>query len=87
LPSCRKRLINKKDLERTIQELSIVLDQTRSPRCLLVYLEAKPTILYGSSYDPRIMVLSAEELISGLKDTGLGDLLRRMRNEYAQLRG
>lgn len=83
----KQRLTSKRDLEKAIQDLSTALDETRSRRCLLVYLDAKPAILYGSLYDPRIIVLSAEELIGGLKEVGLGDLLRRTRNEYAQLRG
>ena len=83
----KQRLTSKRDLEKAIQDLSTALDETRSRRCLLVYLDAKPAILYGSLYDPRIIILSAEELISGLKEVGLGDLLRRTRNEYAQLRG
>jgi hypothetical protein len=54
---------------------------------LLIYLEAKSAILYGSSYDPRIMVMSAGEFVSGLRDAGLGDLLRRTRNENVHVRG
>ncbi|MGP0067999.1 MAG: hypothetical protein ACLQGP_30940 [Isosphaeraceae bacterium] len=83
----KKHLTSRKDLERTIQGVSTLLDETRSPGCLLIYLEAKPAILYGSSYDPRIMVLSAEEFIEGLRDAGLGDLLRSTRNENVTMRG
>ena len=71
----KKHLNSRRDLERAIQNVSTLLDETRSPRCLLIYLEAKSAILYGSSYDPRIMVMSAGEFISGLRDAGLGELV------------
>jgi hypothetical protein len=83
----RKHLTRRKELERAVQEVSTLLDETRSPRCLLIYLEAKPAILYGNSYDPRIIVMSAGEFVSGLRDAGLGDLLRRTRNENVHIRG
>jgi hypothetical protein len=83
----KKHLTSRKDLERAIQDVATLLDETRSPRSLLIYLEAKPAILYGSPYDPRIMVLSAEEFVSGLRDVGLGDFLLRTRNENVPVRG
>ena len=70
-----------------IFQVSRMLDQTRSPYGLLLYLTAKPAILYGGPYDPRVMVMSIEEFIGGLRDAGLGELLRRARNDIVLTRG
>jgi hypothetical protein len=83
----KKTLTGSKDLEQTMQRLSAVLDETRSPYGLLLYLAAKPAVLYAASFDPRVMVMSVEDFIIGLRDSGLGDLLRRTRNHIAHTRG
>ncbi|MDR3638499.1 MAG: hypothetical protein P4L84_32140 [Isosphaeraceae bacterium] len=83
----KRTLSGRKDLETAVVEVSTMLDQTRSPYGLLLYLTAKPAILYGGPYDPRVMVMSIEEFIGGLRDAGLGELLRRTRNDIAHARG
>ena len=83
----KKALTGSNDLEKAIKQVSAVLDETRSPHGLLLYLAAKSAVLYGASYDPRVMVMSVEDFIGGLRDAGLGDLLRRTRNDIAHARG
>jgi hypothetical protein len=83
----KKTLTEKKHLESTIQHISTLLDETRSPRGLVIYLDANPSVLYGGAYDPRILVMSVEEFIGGLRNLGLGDLLREARNESAHVGG
>ena len=63
-----------------------MLDETRSPYGLLLYLAAKPIVLYGASFDPRVVVMSVEDFIGGLRDVGLGDLLWLFRNDIARTR-
>jgi hypothetical protein len=75
------------ELERAIKQLSAVLDETRSRYGLLLYLFARPAIIYAALNDPRVMVMSVEDFVSGLKSVGLGDLLRRTRNEIVHARG
>jgi hypothetical protein len=82
----KKALTGSKDLENTMKRLATVLDKTGSPHGLLLYLSAKPAVLYAASFDPRIMVMSVEDFIGGLRDAGLGDLLRRTRNHIAHAR-
>jgi hypothetical protein len=80
-------LTGRDSLEKAIAQVSNMLDETRSPHGLLLYLTARPTILYGGPYDPRVMVMSVEDFIGGLRDAGLGELLRRARNDIAHARG
>lgn len=82
-----KSLTGRKGLETALVQVSAVLDDTRSPCGLLLYLTAKPAILYGGPFDPRVMVMSIEEFIGGLRDAGLGELLRRARNDLTHARG
>ena len=82
----RERVDAVEDPDEKDRELATVLDETRSPYALLLYLAAKPAVLYAASYDPRVMVMSVEDFINGLRDSGLGDLLRRTRNHIAHMR-
>jgi hypothetical protein len=83
-----KKALNGRDaLEKAIKQVSTMLDETRSPNGLLLYLAAKPTVLYGASYDPRVVIMSIEDFIGGLRNVGLGDLLWRTRNEISHVRG
>ena len=82
----KKALSGRNDLENAIKQVSAMLDETRSPYGLLLYLAAKPIVLYGASYDPRVVVMSVEDFIGGLRDVGLGDLLWRTRNDIAHAR-
>jgi hypothetical protein len=82
----KKALNGRNDLENAIKQVSAMLDETRSPYGLLLYLSAKPIVLYGASYDPRVVVMSVADFIGGLRDVGLGDLLWRTRNELAHAR-
>jgi nucleoside 2-deoxyribosyltransferase len=73
--------------EKAIKQVSQMVDETRSRCGLLLYVAAKPIVLYGASYDPRVVVMSVEDFIGGLRDAGLGDLLLRTRNEISGARG
>ena len=83
----KKDVAGRKYLEGAIQQISAYLDENRSRYGLLLYLAAKPVVLYGASYDSRVVVMSVEEFISGLRDAGLADLLLRVRNDIAHVRG
>jgi hypothetical protein len=82
----KQALTGRKDLQQAILQVSQMLDETRSPHGLLLYLTARPAVLYGGAYDSRVIVMSIEEFIGGLRDMGLGQLLRRARNELAHAR-
>jgi hypothetical protein len=82
----KQALTGRRDLEQAILQVSRMLDETRSPHGLLLYLTARPAVLYGGTYDPRVIIMSIEELIGGLRDMGLGELLRRARNEIVHAR-
>ncbi len=82
----KKALNGRNDLENAIKQVSAMLDETRSPFGLLLYLAAKPIVLYGALYDPRVVVMSVEDFIGGLRELGLGDLLWRTRNDIAHTR-
>ena len=80
-----KRALNgRNELEKAIKQVSAMLDETRSPYGLLLYVAAKPIVLYGASYDPRVVVMSVEDFLGGLRDAGLGDLLWRTRNDISK---
>lgn len=81
----KKSLTNKMDFRRAIEGLSALLDGARSRRGILLYVDAKPSVLYGDAYDPRVLVMSAEEFVAGLRDVGLGDMLRRLWAESARV--
>ena len=83
----KTELRGKSDIDMAITRLSGVLKETRSPFGLLLYLTAKPAILYGTFYDPRVLVMSIEEFIGGLKSEGLGEFLRRTRFELLLAKG
>lgn len=70
----KESLKGRGDVETAIKRVGAMLDETRSPCGLLLYLEAKPIVLYGGLYDPRVMVMSVEEFLMGLRGAGLGSV-------------
>jgi hypothetical protein len=83
----KQALAGRKGLEQAIAQVSTMLDETHAPHGLLLYLTTSPVVLYSGSFDPRVIVMSIEEFIGGLRGAGLGELLRRVRNEIVHARG
>jgi hypothetical protein len=76
----KTRLRGKLQFKRAIAQLSKALDSTGTQVGLLIYAEGHLTIDEDALFDPRVCVFSLEEFLSGLKQRGFADLLRRARN-------
>lgn len=84
---CKKSIGGASDYERSLERLDALLCETRASTSMLVYLDADPKVLRTNPGNPRTMVLSADELIGGLRNRGFGELLRHTRNEIVHGRG
>ena len=76
----KTRLRGKGQLHASINQLSMILDQTRTQLGILIYVSSDTHLDEDATNDPRILVFSLEEFLSLMKEHGFGALLRRARN-------
>jgi hypothetical protein len=78
---------SRSELKGAIDDLTKTLDNTHTDWGLLIYRGADFQPGEKVPVDPRVFVMTIEELIESLRDTSLGDLLHRMRNLRVHGRG
>ncbi len=83
----RSRLASLADLNRTLDQISKMLDKTHTAWGLLLYGVARFQPGAESTRHPRVLVMSIEELLRSLRDTGLGEFLGERRNLRVHGRG
>ncbi|QEH32752.1 hypothetical protein OJF2_12310 [Aquisphaera giovannonii] len=83
----RSRLSNRGDLSRTLDQITRMLDKTHTAWGLLLYGVADFALGDESARHPRVFVMSIEEFVRSLRETGLGEFLRGRRNLRVHGRG
>jgi hypothetical protein len=82
LIECKSSLRDQSNIDEAIGRMFRALESIRNGCGLVVYKESRKPIRVASGAFP-IIFISAEEFIRGLRETGFGELIRKLRNSLA----
>ena len=83
----RSQLASPADLNRTLEQITSMLDKTHTAWGLLLYGIADFQPGAEITRHPRVFVISIDEFLRSLRDTALGEYLSRWRNLRVHGRG
>ena len=87
LMEVKKYLPGKGELDTLVKRFADALGSGSLNWALVIYGAAAPKAERVKHLHPHILLLSAEKFLESLRDTGFGDLVRKLRNERVHGRG